>query len=375
MFRPVKLLHTSDLHLGKKLCGFSLKEDQEHFLNQIIGIAKTQKVEAILIAGDIYDVVLPPEEAVRMFSDFLAKASLVCPVYVIPGNHDSAERIGYGKELFQTSDVYVTGRYSGTAEKHVLREGVNIFLLPYMKTTSARHWYRDENITTPDLAVKATLEHSDIDPNEINILVAHQFIAGRGSEPEQSESETVRLAVGGDDIIHSDLFGAFDYGAFGHIHRPQLAGRKELQYCGSPMKYSESEANDQKHVNVVTITEKGKTETEHVPLEPLNEMVVLKGNMEEVLEKAKKLPKNTQVYVTLYETADRANEILSGACNLFRLSFELPQTGPGSVSLDTDGEERLSDMDIFERFYEDVTGEELTGEQRSAVKELMEEYR
>ncbi|MCQ2085136.1 MAG: exonuclease SbcCD subunit D, partial [archaeon] len=228
MKMPVKILHTSDLHLGKKLFGFSLEEDQRHFLNEIIRIAEEEKVDAIVIAGDIYDVPQPPEDAVRMFGDFLHRASKICKIYGIAGNHDSAERVGYARELLENSGVFLTGRYKGKAEKFELAEGVNIFLLPYLRTASARNFYDDSEIRNPDQAVKVTLDHSDIDPEEVNIIVAHQFIGNGEVTLEQTDSETARLSVGNDEIIHSDLFRDFDYGAFGHIHKPQLAGRREL---------------------------------------------------------------------------------------------------------------------------------------------------
>ena len=367
-----KFLHTSDLHLGKKLFGFSLEEDQKHFLDEILSIAKDKSVDAIIIAGDIYDVSQPTEEAIRMFSNFINQASEICSVYAIAGNHDSADRIGYVKELLAKSNVFFTGRYEGKAVKYPAKNGVNIYMLPYMRTSSARHIYDDSSIKNPDQAMNATLQHSGIDESEVNIMVAHQFIAGRGATLTQSDSESTRLSVGTDEIIHSDLFDAFDYGAFGHIHKPQLAGRRELQYCGSPMKYSESEYKDTKKVNIVTINGKNDVEVEEVPLHPLREMYVLKGTFREVYDQAKMLPKGIQLYATITEIVDRASEKIGSTCEtLFHLGYDLPRTSESAMALTTDELEELSDRELFVRFYKQMKGTEPTPEQMKVIDELM----
>ncbi|MCQ2071163.1 MAG: exonuclease subunit SbcD, partial [archaeon] len=185
----LKFLHTSDLHIGKKLYGYSLSDDQKHILNEIVRIAKEQKVDGAIIAGDIYDVSAPSEESVSIFNGFVTDLADVCSVFIVPGNHDSAERIGYLKGLLRRSKVYVTGTYKGKAEKIVLEDDLgklNMFLLPYMRTSFARNHYNDDSIRNPDMAMKVTLDHSDIDPSERNILVAHQFFAGIGVDLEQS---------------------------------------------------------------------------------------------------------------------------------------------------------------------------------------------
>lgn len=367
-----KFLHTSDLHLGKRLFGFSLEEDQKHFLNEILTIAQDEQVDAIIIAGDIYDVSQPTEESIRMFSDFLNRASRICAVYAIAGNHDSADRIGYVKELLANSNVFFTGRYEGKAIKFPTKNGVNIYMLPYMRTSSARHYYNDPSVKNPDQAMNITLQHSGINADEINIIVAHQFIAGRGATLDQTDSESIRLSVGTDDLIHSDLFDAFDYGAFGHIHKPQLAGRRELQYCGSPMKYSESEYKDVKKVNIVTINGKNDIEIKDVPLHPLREMYVLKGTFREVYNQAKELPKGIQVYATLTETADNANEKLSTACEtLFHISYNIPRTTGSSAVLSESEIEELTDKELFIRFYKQLHGKELSPEQMEVIDEIM----
>ena len=367
-----KILHTSDLHLGKRLYGFSLEEDQKHFLDEILEITESEKVDAIIIAGDIYDVPQPPEEAVRLFSDFLSRASRICSVYAIPGNHDSADRIGFAKDILANSNVFISGRYNGKANKFKLNDKVNIFLLPYFRTSSARNLYEDSSIKNPDQAMDITLRHSDIDPSEINILVAHQFIAGKGAVLEQSDSETARISIGTDEMIHSDLFDAFDYGAFGHIHKPQLAGRKELQYCGSPMKYSESEANDRKKVNIVTINGKGNVDIKEAELHPLREMYILKGGFEEVYEKAKNLPKGVQVFITLTETADRANDRIASVCDtLIKLSFDIPRSSNSTV-IPVSEMEKLSDVELVSRFYKEMNGKDLSEEQLDIIRDIME---
>lgn len=372
----LKFLHTSDLHIGKKLYGYSLSEDQKYILNEIVRIAKEQNVDGAIIAGDIYDVSAPSEESVSIFNEFVTDLADVCSVFIVPGNHDSAERIGYLKGLLKRSKVYVTGTYKGKAEKVVLEDDLgrlNMFLLPYMRTSFARNFYEDDSIRNPDMAMKVTLDHSEIDPSERNILVAHQFFAGIGVDLEQSESETSRISVGKDDCISTELLDAFDYGAFGHIHKPQKAGRETLQYCGSPLKYSESEVNDIKHVNIVEVRGKGDVSIEKIPLKPLNEMVCIEGRIDEVLSKAKALPKNTQVYVTLTERAERALERISAVCNLYHLEFRLSEGTGGYRNGGLKDIEHLSDMDLFKRFFKDMTGKELSEKQTEILGKVIEE--
>ena len=266
----MKFGHIGDLHIGKRVHDFSMLEDQRYILNQMIKIFEEQKVDGVLIAGDVYDKTVPSAEAVQLFDEFitgLAKAKI--PVYMISGNHDSAERLSFGAKLFESSDIYISQVYDGEMKRIVLKDQygpISVYLLPFLKPAAVRHALQRDDINTYEEGVMAALQECEIDTTQRNVLVAHQFVTGA----DRSDSE--ETWVGGLDNVSAEVFKDFDYVALGHIHRPQKMGRETLRYSGTPLKYSFSEADHKKSVTIVELLEKGNVRVSTVPLIPKHDM-------------------------------------------------------------------------------------------------------
>ncbi len=381
----MKFLHCSDLHIGRKLHGYSMIEDQEHILDQLCDIAEREKVDGALVAGDVYDTSIPNEDAVNLLDRFLTRLSSICPVYLIAGNHDSGERLSFAKAILEKQGVHVTGRYSGKAERITVQDShgdLNIYLLPYTKTSVVRRWCREtggdaDSIETPDAAFSLTLENSGIDADARNILVAHEFVTGKGIQLTRCDSEISSLPeVGGADCISSGLLEPFDYVALGHIHRPQKAGRDTVLYCGSPLKYSESEIGDEKHAVIVDVGAKGDVETEFFPLVPKREMVKLTGTIDEILAQADRY-RDDYVLAEVTERADSITERLGEVYRILevRRAFETTASDFTQISASIEEIKRLSPQDLFRKYYSDVTGGPMTPLQEKTLEEAIDKVR
>ena len=263
----MKFVHLSDLHLGKRVSEIPMLEDQRHILLRILQVIGQEKPDAVFIAGDVYDKPIPSAEAVTVFDDFLVRlAGMKTQVFVISGNHDSAERIAFGSRLMDASGIHMAPVYSGETAPFVMTDEygeIRIHMLPFVKPADVRHAYPEEDTGSYTEAVRTAVTHMNTDPSVRNILIAHQFVTGAA----RSESEDI--SVGGMDNVDVSVFDAFDYAALGHIHGPQHIGRETVRYCGTPLKYSFSEKDHRTSVTVVTMEEKGKTGIRTVPLEPL----------------------------------------------------------------------------------------------------------
>ncbi|MBP3941812.1 MAG: exonuclease SbcCD subunit D [Christensenellaceae bacterium] len=277
----MKFIHIADLHLGKRLNDVSMLEDQAHILRQITEIAKEEKADAVLIAGDVYQKASPPAEAMSLFNEFLTELTAHgMKTFVISGNHDSDMRISYLSSLVRRSGVYISEKFEGKLQQYTFTDAfgeITISLLPFIRPQLVRRFYPEEKIESYTDAVRVVFEHSAINPAKRNIILAHQFITGA----ETSDSE--EFAVGGLDNIEASVFEGFDYVALGHIHKPQRAGAEMIRYAGSPLKYSFSEVNHQKSVTVIEIKEKGSCDLRLVPLEPLHDMREVSGSMQEIM--------------------------------------------------------------------------------------------
>ncbi len=324
----MKLMHVSDLHLGKSLGDFDLTRDQEYLLNQLLEIADKRSVDAVLIAGDVYDRAIPSEAATRMLDYFLSSlAKRDVYTYMISGNHDSDERLNYGSNLFETNHIYISTKFDGNLYKQTLKRGkgeVDIYLLPFVKASQVRHYLPEAKIETYDDAVRAVINNADIDKTKCNVLVAHQFVAGKSDGPVLGGSESLGTRnVGAVEKIGYDCFDDFDYVALGHIHSPQQVGRKEVRYSGSPLKYSFSEVHNEKSVPLITLGEKGEADFDFVPIKPMRNMRHIKGKMKDLLDKSNVSAPEDFIYVTLTE-----EEIINDAMGIFQ------QTYPNTVKID-----------------------------------------
>ena len=279
----MRFLHMADLHLGKQMNDVTLLPDQEYILDQITSIAEAERVEAVLIAGDVYQRSSPQAEAMALFDRFVSRlVEQGRKVFIISGNHDSAQRISYFSSLIKSSGVYVTEAFDGRLQSVTLRDregDVVVWMLPFLRPSLVKRYLPEEKIATYQEAAEAVLRQTPIDRKKRNILMCHQFITGC----ETSESE--ERSVGGLDNIDAGVFDAFDYVALGHIHKPQKVGRETLRYAGSPLKYSFSEANHKKSVTIVDMEGKDDIRVRKLPLYPLHDVRLLEGSMEELMRR------------------------------------------------------------------------------------------
>lgn len=371
----MKFIHISDLHIGKKLNEFSLAEDQRHILGEILKIADTERPDCVFIAGDIYDKSMPSGEAVEMFDAFLYELTLLnTNIFIISGNHDSPERISFGARLMQSSRVFIAPVYDGTVYKHSLKDGfglINIYLLPFVTPRQVRRFYDAETESYND-AVKTAISEIPDDESERNVILTHQFVTGA----VQSDSEDI--SVGGTDNIDASLFDKFDYVALGHIHRPQSVLRDTVRYCGTPLKYSFSEASHQKSVTLGLMNEKGNIALSYIPLTPLHDMREIRGTYEEVTDKRNygDLPTDDYIHITLtdeFDVPDALFKLRTIYPNLMKLDYDNKRTqSSGELTLD-DTVERRSPLQIFCDFYKQRMGNDMNDTQRNFCEKIMTE--
>lgn len=374
----MKLIHMSDLHIGKRMYEFSLLEDQRYILAQVLSIVEKEKPDAVILAGDLYDKAVPPAEAVQVLDRFLTVLSERVPaVFFISGNHDSAERIAFGASLMRGHGVYVSPVYDGHPVKVSLEDEygpVQIHLLPFIRPAVVRHAFPEAEILTYQDAVRTAIEHMEVDPGERNVLAAHQFVTGAG----RCESE--EIFVGGLDNVDVSLFDAFDYVALGHIHSPQHVGRETVRYCGTPLKYSFSEAGQTKSIAVAELMEKGDVRIREIPLIPLREVRTLRGTYMEVTSKAFYEGMNLEDYVQITLTdeddiPDGMQKLRSIYRNLMRLEYDNKRTRENRRLEVSDEGERKSEMELFEEFFRLQNNRPMGEEQKAFARDLLREIK
>ena len=353
----MKFLHLGDLHLGKSLFDFDLIEDQKYILDQILDIADKESVDGVLIAGDVYDKSVPSEAATRLLDYFLvALTKRKIKVCMVSGNHDSDDRLNYGSTLFATNQIFISAVFDGTLHRQSFADGdteIDIYMLPFVKASQVKHYFPDENIVSYDDAVRTIIRSADINKNKKNILVAHQFVSGRGEDPALAGSESVGTqSVGTVEKIGYDCFDVFDYVALGHIHSPQRVGREEIRYAGSPLKYSLSEVNNEKSVPLITVTAEEGVKIELVPLKPMRDVRHIKGTLKELLDKKNIKAPEDFIYATLTD-----EDIVNDAMGIFQ------QIYPNTVRIDYDNSHtrQIEQVDIS-RIAENKTFPELIGD-------------
>ena len=301
----MKILHLSDLHIGKIIYEQSLLEDQEYMLKQIEKIIEKEKIEAVLISGDIYDRSIPPADAVDILNKFLNTLikTLKVKVFIISGNHDSKERLNFGSQIFENDGLYIQTTYTGKIRKVELTEKINIYMLPFIKPIEVKQYFENTKIETYNDAIKQIISKEKIDKNKINILMAHQFVTSGTINPETSESETIN--IGGIDNVDASNFSEFDYVALGHIHGPQKIGNEKIRYSGTMLKYSFSEVAHNKSAVIIEIKE-GELDYKLKPLIPLRDMRKIQGPIEELIKEENYKGTNQQDYIKAIITNEEA---------------------------------------------------------------------
>lgn len=371
----MKFIHLSDLHLGKKLHQVSLLEDQSYILEEILRIVDQEKIDGVLLAGDIYDRIYPPAEAISLFDSFLVRlVERKCLVFVISGNHDSPERIAFLGRLTRKAGVYLSPVYDGRITGITLEDeygALNVYLLPFIKPAHVRHFYPQEEIIDYSTALEVAIRQMEINKEERNILVGHQFVTGA------IRSDSEEISIGGLDNVAAEVFSAFDYVALGHLHRSQWVGREAVRYCGSPLTYSFSESEDSKSVTILEVREKGNLFTRQVPLTPLRRTICLRGRFTELLEKRQeeKINEEDFVRITLLDEEDIPDAFHRLALiypGLLQLEYDNTRTRKKQELQLVQTYKELSPIELLAGFYEKMNNQPLNERQTAYLEEKLE---
>jgi len=369
----MKLIHLSDLHIGKRLNELSLLDDQAYILDRIIDIVTHERPDAVIIAGDLYDKSTPTAEAVRLCDDFLCRlAAEKCTVAIISGNHDSAERVAFGGRLMNARGVYISPVYDGSVQKIALCDEhgkVFIHLLPFIKPLHVRIAFPDEEIFSYTDALRTAIDHMDIDSSCRNVLVTHQFVTGA------SRCESEQISVGGSDNVDSSVFDCFDYVALGHLHIPQNIGNERIRYCGSPLKYSFSEAIGEKSVTVAELGAKGTLSIRTISLVPLRDMAVLQGSFAELSKRMCADPARdplTRIVLTDEDDIpDAFNRLRLVYPNLLALDYDNTRTRV-QQDISTAASPQKPPIELLEELFEQQCNQPMTERQRQLAARLIE---
>ncbi len=391
----MKFAHISDLHLGKRVHQFSMIEEQKYILDKIVEMVIQERVEGVFIAGDVYDKIYPSAEAVALFDSFLVKlAKEDIKVFVISGNHDSPERIAFLGQLTQKAGVYLSPVYDGEVKKVSLEDEfgpINVYLLPFIKPVHVRHFYPEETINNYTDAMNVVVEHLQLNLQERNILLAHQFVTGA------MRSDSEEISVGGLDNVEVSAFADFDYVALGHIHRPQKMGSERVRYSGTPLKYSFSECQDKKTLTILEIKDKKYTATgekaesvkengegllaemeiKTIPLTPLHDMVKIKGTFMEVMNPMNYpgMDENSYLHITLTDEADvpeafrRLSQVYP---NLMQMEYDNTRTRQKRELQASVEVAKKNPIELFASLYETMNNQPMSEEQQEYIQKKID---
>ena len=371
----MKLIHLSDLHLGKRIHAFSMLEDQEYILQQIVGIIKGENADAVLLSGDIYDKSVPAAEAVTLLDKFLnLLAGLRVKVFAISGNHDSPERLAFGNRLMEGAGIYLSPVYDGQVKPLQLSDEhgvVNFWLLPFIKPAHVKRYFPDAGIESYTDACQVAIEQMGIDPAGRNVLLAHQFVTGANT------CESEELSVGGSENVDASVFEAFDYVALGHIHGPQNIGSNKIRYCGTPLKYSFSEEGHNKSVTVVELGSKGQLKLSLYPLVPLRDLRTVRGTFAEVTDKTAYEGTSTDDYIQVILTDEEDIPEAMGKLrtvypNIMHLAYDNTRTRTSQDIGSAQNVEEKTPLQLFEELYEKQNNQPMSDVQRSFAVKLIE---
>ena len=383
----MKILHLADLHLGKRVNEFSMLEDQRYILNQILDIVEEEAVEVVMICGDVYDKGIPPVDAIELLDDFLWKlAEKDCRTLMISGNHDSGDRLGFGKHLFQNSNLFIASQFSGEIEKITIpceNLPVNFYMLPFVKPGMVRQLIQREKEEQGEEiqgefgyqeAVEALLKREKIDLSERNVLLSHQFYTAGENRPETCDSELAVAAAGGLDEIPIKAVEMFDYVALGHLHGFQSVGRDYICYSGSPYKYSVSEERHKKGILSVKLGKKGQpVEKKRIPLSGLQDVRKEQGTLEEVLGRATEENRKDFVSITLtdeketYNFRDKLEEVYEYILDI-RIDNERIRK---AIEGDREELRTLTPLESFCEFYQAVRHMPISQEEAEVMEQVI----
>ena len=375
----MKFMHLGDLHIGKRVNDFLMLNDQEYVLEQIINIIKEENIDGVLIAGDVYDKQVPALEAINLFDDFLTLiANMNVKVFIISGNHDSAERLSFAGRLIEKSGVYIAPMFEGNVTKHTVKDeygDIDIYMMPYVKPIHVKKYYPDSEIDNYNDALKCVMESVEVDENNRNIIIAHQFVTGA------TVCESEELSIGGLENIDASIFDKFDYVALGHIHGAQKVQRDTLRYSGTPLKYSFSEINHKKSVTIVDIKDKKDSKVDISinlkELKPLHDMRKIKGTYDEITLKDNYINTDTRDYLHIVLTdeediPDAIGKLRAIYPNIMKLEYDNSRTRSNNkIDVINDIEEK-SPLELFKELYELQNNQEVSEEQEKYLMDIFE---
>lgn len=378
----MKILHLADLHLGKVIQEQSLLEDQKYMLNEIIKKLQEENVETILISGDVYDRSIPQTDAIDLLDYFLniLIKDLKKQVFIISGNHDSKERLGFGNKIFENEGLFISSKYEGKIKKVELQDEygkLNIYMLPFIKPIEVKKYFDDESLSY-DETIKKIIEKEDIDESQRNIILTHQFVTAIGEEVERTESEV--LTLGGTDNVDISNYNKFDYVAIGHVHRPQRIGRDTARYAGTMLKYSFSEVNHKKTMPILDFKEKGNIDIKLVELKPLRDMREIKGPIEKLIENYEEENANDYIraIITNEEPVyDAIGQIRKIYPNVLKLEVQNSKI-MSNIEFKTENLQKVkskSEIELFNEFYKFQNNIELNEEQINLIQEIVKEIK
>ena len=372
----MKFIHLSDLHLGKRVNEFSMLEEQDAILKQILNIIDDEMPDGVLVAGDIYDKSVPSAEAVQLFDGFLCElAKRHLQVFIISGNHDSPERIAFGSRIMDASGIHLSPVYNGTVEPITMTDeygAVNIYMLPFIKPGHVRRFYENEEIISYTDAMRIAIGAMNINTSERNVLVTHQFVTGA------TTCESEEISVGGTDNVDASVFSDFDYVALGHIHGAQNCGSERVRYCGTPLKYSFSEAKHQKSITVVELGEKDRLSVRTIDLTPVHDMSEIKGTFAGLTDPVYYTDNpiiENYLRITLTDEEDipdAVGRLRMIYKNLMRLDYDNKRTRANNVITGAVDTETKSAYELFAEFFEKQNNAPMSDEQSAYMKELIE---
>ena len=367
----MKLIHLSDLHLGKRVNEMPMTDDQAYILLQILQIIDEEQPDAVMLCGDIYDKSIPSAEAVTLFDDFLCRlVKRQLPVLIISGNHDSPERLAFGNRLLEQAGVHISPVYSGTTQSVTLTDSygdVTFWLLPFVKPAHVKRFFPDSGIESYTDALRVAVENMGVDPTGRNVLLTHQFVTGAAT------CESEEISVGGSDNVDASVFETFDYVALGHLHGAQNIGSNRIRYCGTPLKYSFSEEHHHKSVTVVRLEEKGSLTITLRPLHPRRDLRSIRGSFEEISTAREGSSDYLHIILTDEDDIPEAvGRLRSLYPNLMKLSYDNTRTRTSRIIDGAQDVQRKTPLELFEELFELQNNQPMSDRQRSFARELIE---
>ena len=351
----MKLIHLSDLHLGKRIYETPLIDDQQFILKQILEIIDSEQPDAVMIAGDVYDKSVMPVEAINLFDDFLnALYARSIPVLIISGNHDSADRLAFGSRILSRQNIHFSPPYQGELYNVKMEDEygpLHVYMLPFVKKSLVKSYFPEEEIETMSDALNCIIKNTELNADERNLLITHQFITGSAASGSEEYS------VGGADNVDASIFDSFDYVALGHIHGQQSVTRETIRYCGTPLKYSFSEVDHEKSVTIVEMKEKGNISIRTVPLTPLRDMQELRGTYEELMNAGFSREINRSDFYRIILTdendiPDAIARLRTVYPNILTLEYDNRRTQASDVLTGTADVEKKTPYNLFAEFFE-----------------------